>query len=91
MSYLSLTTMDQKETFNLFCKERFLEKCINSKTVSAEKGGKAIKHLKGDLPEEDCDPLRGIKARDQENFSQTRYICTFLFITHTVFNIRSSK
>ena len=49
--------MDQKETFNLFCKERFLEKCINSKTVSAEKGGKVIKHLKGDLPEEDCDPV----------------------------------
>ena len=25
--------------------------------VSAEKGGKVIKYLKGDLPEEDCDPV----------------------------------
>ena len=38
--------MYQKETFNIFCKERFFKKCVNSKTVSSEKGEKVIKYLK---------------------------------------------
>ena len=46
--------MDQKETFNPFCKERFLEKC---KTLSKQKGEKVVKYLKGDLPAEEYDPV----------------------------------
>lgn len=52
-----LLTMDQKEKFNLYCKERFLEKCLNSKTVSKEKGEKVVKYLKGELPATEIDAV----------------------------------
>ena len=49
--------MDQKEKFNLYCKERYLVKSLNSKTVSREKGEKVVKHLKGELPAIDTDAV----------------------------------
>ena len=52
-----LLTMDQKEKFNLYCKERFLEKSLNSKTVSKEKGEEVVKYLKGELPTTDADAV----------------------------------
>ena len=74
--------MDQKENFQLYCKERFLEKCINSKTVSKVKGEKVIKFLKGDLPSSECDPVfknwvsrKGFKLVDYPPLSLKYVLC----------------
>ena len=74
--------MDQKESFNQFCKERFLEKCINSKTVSKEKGEKVIKFLKGELSSTEYDPVfknwisrKGFKLVDYPPLSLKDVLC----------------
>ena len=71
--------MDQRESFNQFCKERFLDKCINSKTVSKEK---VIKFLNGELSSTQYDPVfknwisrKGLKLVDYPPLSLKDVVC----------------
>ena len=75
---------DSKGEFQpcLFCKVRFMEKCINSKTVSKEKGEKVIKFLKGDLSSAEFDPIfknwisrKGFKLVDYPPLSLKDVLC----------------
>ena len=46
---------------------------MNSRTVSVESGGKMIKYLKGNLPEEECDPVFKLTPVSRKGFKLVDY------------------